>query len=63
MIRINQIKIDITNEKNENQIIRKMIAKKLRIKNDEFEYKIRKKSIDARKNELKYIYCVDCLKP
>ena len=59
MIRINQIKIDITNEKNENQIIRKMIAKKLRIKNDEFEYKIRKKSIDARKNELKYIYCVD----
>ena len=61
MIRINQIKLEINKEKKEDRFIRKIISKKLRVSEDSFDYVIRKKSLDARKNELKYIYCVDVM--
>lgn len=61
MIRINQIKLDVSNEHKEDVLIRKHINKKLHLSSDGYEYIIRKKSIDARKNEIKYSYCVDVI--
>ena len=61
MIRINQIKLEINKEKKEDRLLKKIIGKKLRLSEDAFDYIIRKKSLDARKNELKYIYCVDVI--
>ncbi len=55
MIRINNITLSFENEKG----LRKAIAKKLSTM-EEFEFKIVKKAIDARKrNEIKFVYSVD----
>ena len=61
MIRINQIKIDIDKvHNNEKAALDKAILNSLRIKPEMlFSYSIVKKSIDARKDELKYVYSVD----
>ena len=59
MIRINQIKINASDEHKEDELIKKYINKKLHVSMGTYEYIIRKKSIDARKNEIKYSYCVD----
>lgn len=57
MIRVNQVKLDIF--ENKNQIIDKL-AKKLRInKNDIIRYEIFKESIDARRKKIKFNYSVD----
>ena len=58
MIRISQIKMNFSHTE---QDLRQAIKKQLRLKPNEnqFQYKIVKKSIDARKNDLKYIYSVD----
>lgn len=57
MIRISQIKLPISHT--EQDLINE-ICKRLRCKENEFEYKLSKKSIDARKREgLQYIYSVD----
>ena len=61
MIRINQIKLDVKDEINENEHLKRIAKKKLNLKNDSFDCIIRKKSIDARRGELKYIYCVDVI--
>lgn len=58
MIRISQIKLPLNhNEKD----LKNAIIKQLKLKSDNrnLQYRIIKKSIDARKNELKYIYSVD----
>ncbi len=55
MIRINNITLNFENEKG----LRKAISKKLGT-NEEFEFKIVKKAIDARKrNDIKFVYSVD----
>ncbi len=55
MIRINNITLNFENEKG----LKKAIAKRLSTKN-EFEFKIVKKAIDARKrNDIKFVYSVD----
>ena len=61
MIRINQIKLDIDKALNyESAALEKIILRELRIKPELlFSFDIVKKSIDARKNELKYVYCID----
>ena len=61
MIRINQIKLDIDKALNyESAALEKVILRELRIKPELlFSFDIVKKSIDARKNELKYVYCID----
>lgn len=58
MIRISQIKLPINHKE---QDLRNAILKQLKLKQDisNLSYKIIKKSIDARKNDLKYIYSVD----
>ena len=57
MIRISQIKLPVTHT--EKDLVRE-ICKKLKCNENEFEYKLSKKSIDARKREgLQYIYSVD----
>ena len=58
MIRITQLKLDIDHDENE---LRLRIFKKLKISNNQnFTYKISKKSIDARdKNQIKFIYSID----
>lgn len=57
MIRLNQIKLDIFENK---ELIKNKIAKKLRISKDEIiEYKIFKESIDARRKKIKFNYAVD----
>ena len=57
MIRITQIKLPISHT--EKDLIRE-ICKKLKCNETEFEYKLSKKSIDARKRDgLQYIYSVD----
>lgn len=58
MIRINQIKLSI-DEKNTELALKKKIKKKLKLKDNNFSFVIRKKSIDARKNEVNFIYSVD----
>lgn len=62
MLRINNIKVDVTGNpaKEERQLQRK-IAKALKVPDlREMTYEIKKRSIDARKKtEVKYIYCVD----
>ena len=59
MIRISNIKIDI--EKDTNDYLIEKVSKILRINKDSiFNYKIIKKSLDARKkSELHYVYTVD----
>ena len=59
MIRVRQVKLNILDDNIETLI--KMVCKKIKIKkNDILEYKIVKKSIDARyKPELFYIYELD----
>ncbi|MBE5935300.1 MAG: FAD-dependent oxidoreductase [Lachnospiraceae bacterium] len=61
MIRINQIKIDIDKaHNNEEAALTKTILRELRIRPELlFSYNIVKKSIDARKDEVKYVYCID----
>lgn len=57
MIRINQLKLSVTD--NESRL-KQLIIKKLKLKNQEFSYEIVKKSIDARKKpEIFYVYSVD----
>lgn len=58
MIRINQLRLGL--EHNEQDILKKM-EKVLKVSSDHIiEYKIRKKSIDARKkNDIHYSYCID----
>ena len=57
MIRISQIKLPVSHTK---QDLVHEICKKLKCNENEFEYKLSKKSIDARKREgLQYIYSVD----
>ena len=60
MLRIRQIKIDVTKANIDN--IKKEVARKLRINiNDINDLKINKESIDARKKpQISYIYEVDC---
>ena len=59
MIRVRQVKLNILDDSIDNLI--KMVSKKIKVKNsDILEYKIVKKSIDARyKPELFYIYELD----
>ena len=58
MIRVRQIKIPILEDTYENKINK--IAKKLRINtSDIYDIKIRKKSIDARNNNIMMIYEID----
>lgn len=59
MIRISNIKIDI--EKDTNDYLIEKVSKILRINKDSiFNYKIIKKSLDARKKgELHYVYTID----
>ena len=55
MLRIRQIKTNI-----ENNNLKKAIANKLKIKEkDILNYQINKQSLDARKNNLMYVYEVD----
>lgn len=56
MIRISQIKLPVKHTKND---LLNNIQKSLKLKDNNFKYKIIKKSIDARKGEIKYIYTVD----
>ena len=57
MIRIRQIKLPINHNKND---IKKKILKKLRVnENDIQAFTINKQSIDARKNEINYVYEID----
>ena len=56
MIRINQIKLPINHTDDD---MKRVIRKNLKLRDEKFEYKIVKKSIDARKDEVKYIYSVD----
>ncbi|MDW7667236.1 MAG: NAD(P)/FAD-dependent oxidoreductase [Bacillota bacterium] len=60
MIRISNIRIDISS-KNKDKIIEQQILTKLKIRNDELiKWKINKQSIDARrKNKITYQYSVD----
>ena len=62
MIKINQIKISSSIELNEHSnAIRKKICKKLNICSSDIEsFSIIKRSIDARKNEINYVYSVVC---
>ena len=56
MIRINQIKLPIDHTQGQ---LKNKIKKILKLRSDDFSYKILKKSIDARKKpELFYIYSV-----
>ncbi len=57
MIRIRQIKLPINHNKND---IKKKILKKLKVnENDIQAFTINKQSIDARKNEINYVYEID----
>ena len=56
MIRISQIKLPINHTEED---LSKQISKLLKVNKDNFKYKIAKKSIDARKEDVKYIYTVD----
>ena len=56
MIRISQIKLPINHTEED---LSKQISKILKVNKDNFKYKIAKKSIDARKEDVKYIYTVD----
>lgn len=58
MIRISQIKLPLAHKETDlrNAIIRHL---KLKSNQNDFQYRIVKKSLDARKNDLKYIYSVD----
>lgn len=61
MIRINQIKVPYKNEKDEHNILKNIIAKKLKISSDDIkDFKIKRKSVDAReKPEIYFVYTVD----
>lgn len=62
MLRINNIKVDVTgNPSKEEKQLQQKIAKALKVPELQgMTYQIRKRSIDARKkSEVKYIYCVD----
>lgn len=57
MIRVNQVKLDIFENKNQ---IEDKLAKKLRIKKEDIiKYEIFKESIDARRKKIKFNYSVD----
>ena len=56
MIRISQIKLPINHTEED---LSKQISKLLKVNKDNFKYRISKKSIDARKEDIKYIYTVD----
>lgn len=55
MLRVNSCKLKINEDQSK---LKSVIAKKLKTKQN-FEYKIVKESIDARKDEISLIYCVD----
>ncbi len=58
MIRVSEIKLTINDELDQ---LEGQIVKKLKIKPSDLEaYNIYKESIDARKNEIKFVYTVDC---
>ena len=62
MLRINNIKVDVTgNPTKEEKELEQKLAKALKVSNLKgMTYKIKKRSIDARKKtQVKYIYCVD----
>lgn len=61
MIRINQLKLPIAEQADNENELKQLIAKKLKLhENQEFTYKIVRRSIDARKKpELFYVYSVD----
>ena len=61
MIRVKQIKVNVLNDNKD--VIIKLLSRKLRINvNDIFDYKIVKKSIDARyKPDIFYVYEIDIL--
>ena len=63
MIRINQIKVPYKNEKDEHNILKNKIAKKLKISPGEIkDFKIIRKSVDAReKPEIYFVYTVDVI--
>lgn len=57
MIRVNQVKLDIFENKNQ---IKNKLLKKLRIREDDLiKYEIFKESIDARRKKIKFNYSVD----
>lgn len=57
MIRVNEVKLSIDEDI---KLLRKKIAKKLRINPQEIiDYRIFKESIDARRNEISFVYIVD----
>lgn len=55
MLRVNECKLKLHEDKSK---LKEIIAKKLKTKQP-FEYQIVKESIDARKGDIHYIYCVD----
>ncbi len=55
MIRISQIKLRLKHTKEE---LEKEISRQLKLTHADFTYKIAKRSIDARKGEVKYVYTV-----
>lgn len=56
MIRISQIKLPITHTEED---LKLQVSKILKINKNDFKYKIIKKSIDARKEEIKFIYTIE----
>ena len=62
MLKINQIKVPVNIELDKHiDVIRKKISKKLNISNSDIEnVVILKKSIDARKDDINYVYSIAC---
>ena len=57
MVRINQIKLDIESGRDE---LEKAILAKLKISKEQLiDFSVVKRSIDARKGDVKYVYCVE----
>ena len=57
MVRINQIKLDIEANRED---LEKAILDKLKVGKDKLiDFSVVKRSIDARKGDVKYVYCVE----
>ncbi|TCO76492.1 NAD(P)/FAD-dependent oxidoreductase [Marinisporobacter balticus] len=59
MIRINEVKLSLDENQN---ILKEKIGKKLKVKPEEIiDYKIFRESIDARKNNISFVYTIDVM--